>query len=107
MESSEQKGTKQILKNPSEEKLTKSMDKLQVNSEKLKSNIKVPEPNKESEELHDPFCDPKNPQKISFRDITSAAFLIKGGIEKTPCPVRIFLISKFKQKKKFSMIIFM
>ena len=35
----------------------------------------------------DPFCDPKNPQKISFHDITSAAFLIKDGVERTPCPV--------------------
>ncbi|XP_075148718.1 serine racemase [Haematobia irritans] len=34
----------------------------------------------------DPHCDPLNPQTISFRDITSAAFLIKDGVEMTPCP---------------------
>lgn len=39
-----------------------------------------------SEELLDPFCDPRNPKKITFQDVTTAAFLIKGGIERTPCP---------------------
>uniref|UniRef100_A0A1I8PCX6 L-serine deaminase n=1 Tax=Stomoxys calcitrans TaxID=35570 RepID=A0A1I8PCX6_STOCA len=34
----------------------------------------------------DPHCDPLNPKTISFRDITSAAFLIKDGVERTPCP---------------------
>lgn len=38
------------------------------------------------EEQVDPFCDPKNPKRISFHDVTSAAFLIKGGVERTPCP---------------------
>lgn len=38
-------------------------------------------------EILDPHCDPNNPQKISFHDITSAAFLIKDGVERTPCPV--------------------
>ncbi|EDV92939.1 L-threonine ammonia-lyase [Drosophila grimshawi] len=38
------------------------------------------------EEILDPFCDPNNPQCISFHDVTSAAFLIKGGVERTPCP---------------------
>lgn len=39
------------------------------------------------EEIVDPFCDSKNPKRISFHDVTSAAFLIKGGVERTPCPV--------------------
>ncbi|XP_017142318.1 L-threonine ammonia-lyase [Drosophila miranda] len=38
------------------------------------------------EEILDPFCDPANPRKISFHDVTSAAFLIRGGVERTPCP---------------------
>ncbi|XP_012275982.1 uncharacterized protein LOC105697329 isoform X2 [Orussus abietinus] len=36
-------------------------------------------------DLQDPFCIEDNPQKITFEDITSAAFKIKGGIIKTPC----------------------
>ncbi|XP_020813187.1 uncharacterized protein LOC110188002 [Drosophila serrata] len=38
------------------------------------------------EEIIDPFCNPDNPQRISFHDVTSAAFLIRGGVERTPCP---------------------
>lgn len=41
----------------------------------------------EADDKIDPFCDPNKPQRISFHDVTSAAFLIKGGIERTPCPV--------------------
>lgn len=40
-----------------------------------------------SEDFHDPACDPKKPVKISFQDVTSAAFVIRNGIEKTPCMV--------------------
>lgn len=39
------------------------------------------------EEIIDPFCNPEKPQRISFHDVTSAAFLIRGGVERTPCPV--------------------
>ncbi|XP_076283134.1 serine racemase isoform X2 [Lasioglossum baleicum] len=38
-----------------------------------------------NEELVDPFCVEENPQKITFEDITSAAFKIKCGIINTPC----------------------
>lgn len=41
----------------------------------------------ESKVFFDPFCDPENPVNVSFRDVTSAAFIIRTGIEKTPCPV--------------------
>jgi len=41
------------------------------------------------EEIVDPFCNPEQPQRISFHDVTSAAFLIRGGVERTPCPVDI------------------
>ncbi|KZC06262.1 L-threonine dehydratase catabolic TdcB, partial [Dufourea novaeangliae] len=37
------------------------------------------------EQLVDPFCVEENPQKITFEDITSAAFKIKCGIINTPC----------------------
>lgn len=43
----------------------------------------------EADDKIDPFCDPNKPQRISFHDVTSAAFLIKGGVERTPCPVSV------------------
>lgn len=39
----------------------------------------------QEEECKDPFCNPENPVVISFQDVTSAAFKIKGGVEFTPC----------------------
>lgn len=47
----------------------------------------------EMEEFLDPYCLEKKPQRINFQDVTSAAFLIKGGVEKTPCFVSTILIS--------------
>lgn len=40
----------------------------------------------------DPHCVAENPTKISFHDITSAAFMIKSGIEYTPCTVSISIL---------------
>jgi threonine dehydratase len=37
----------------------------------------------------DKFCDPKNPVKVQFNDISAAAYRIKGGVEYTPCNVCI------------------
>lgn len=37
--------------------------------------------------IEDPCCNPNKPIKISFQDITSAAFMIRGGVFKTPCTV--------------------
>lgn len=51
------------------------------------SVLNLPKEFENNDEILDPYCDPKNPQKISFHDITSAAFLIKDGVERTPCPV--------------------
>lgn len=45
------------------------------------------QPLEEQEVPVDEYCDPRNPQRISFHDVTSAAFLIKDDIERTPCPV--------------------
>lgn len=55
----------------------------------LLPNHDIPVPTKfnSTENVLDPFCDPEKPQKISFHDVTSAAFLIKDGVAKTPCPV--------------------
>ena len=39
------------------------------------------------EDLIDPFCDPENPVKITFNDVSAAAYRIKGGVENTPCTV--------------------
>lgn len=36
--------------------------------------------------VEDPYCSETKPQKINFHDITSAAFMIRGGVEMTPCP---------------------
>lgn len=47
--------------------------------------------NEKEEELIDPYCLDKNPLKITFHDVTSAAFLIKGGVENTPCFVSSFI----------------
>ncbi|KHJ79324.1 hypothetical protein OESDEN_21031, partial [Oesophagostomum dentatum] len=33
----------------------------------------------------DPACDPDNPRKITFSDVSSAAFNIKNGVARTPC----------------------
>lgn len=39
------------------------------------------------DDMVDPYCDPKNPVKITFNDVSSAAYRIKGGIDMTPCTV--------------------
>lgn len=48
---------------------------------------KVTEVDKKLRELEDPLCSPNNIQKITFQDVATAAFLIKGGVECTPCSV--------------------
>lgn len=39
------------------------------------------------ETVADPYCDEKNPRVITFQDVCQAAFMIKGGIDVTPCRV--------------------
>ncbi len=39
------------------------------------------------EDLIDQFCDPDHPIRITFNDISAAAYRIKGGVENTPCTV--------------------
>lgn len=38
-------------------------------------------------EIIDPQCCAENPVRVTFQDITSASYLIKTGIEYTPCTV--------------------
>lgn len=40
-----------------------------------------------AETVEDPFCDENNPRVISFQDVCQAAFMIRGGVEVTPCSV--------------------
>lgn len=59
-----------------------------------------------NENYEDPMCTAENPQKITFEDITSAAFKIKNRIRQTPCikshlsditGIEIFLKNDFLQ----------
>lgn len=38
-------------------------------------------------EVIDPHCVAEKPKRVTFQDITSASYLIKSGIEYTPCTV--------------------
>jgi len=40
-----------------------------------------------AETVADPYCDEQNPRIISFQDVCQAAFMIKGGVDVTPCRV--------------------
>jgi hypothetical protein len=40
-----------------------------------------------AETVKDPFCDEDNPRVITFQDVCQAAFMIKGGVERTDCTV--------------------
>lgn len=44
-----------------------------------------------NQDLEDPLCTAKSARKITFQDVTTASFLIKGGVEYTPCPVCLIL----------------
>lgn len=59
-----------------------------INSKSNMSDAEIIEAVQET--VKDPFCDEKNPKIITFHDVTSASFKIKGGIEYTPCPVSNF-----------------
>lgn len=54
-------------------------------------------------EIVDPNCVAEKPVKVTFQDITSASYLIKSGIEYTPCTVNTFNSNQrntFKLKEK-------
>ena len=46
------------------------------------------------EELVDSFCDPNNPRVLTFQDVSAAAYMIKPGIQQTPCTVSTVYIAK-------------
>lgn len=37
--------------------------------------------------LFDPWCDAENPIEVTFEDVSAAAFMLRGGIQRTPCAV--------------------
>lgn len=49
------------------------------------SKININELTITEDDLKDKFCDPDKPVRITFNDISAAAYRIKGGIENTPC----------------------
>lgn len=65
--------------------------KVKVDEKKVKFVEKKDEkealPDSVSETVEDPYCDEKHPRIISFQDVCQAAFMIKGGIDVTPCRV--------------------
>uniref|UniRef100_A0A8R1DXB8 L-serine deaminase n=1 Tax=Caenorhabditis japonica TaxID=281687 RepID=A0A8R1DXB8_CAEJA len=49
----------------------------------------------------DPDCDPENPKKVTFSEISSAAFNIKNGVQRTPCVRSLQLSTKFEMDLYF------
>ncbi|CRL07390.1 CLUMA_CG020364, isoform A [Clunio marinus] len=83
-----------------------------VNDVKIKNSLNsesdkaTQPPESAAETVLDPSCDEKNPRIISFQDVCQAAFMIKGGIDFTPCRrshlseqsgIEIFLKKEFQQ----------
>lgn len=52
-----------------------------------KSAVTVSLADSVAETVADPLCDENNPRIISFQDVCQAAFMIKGGVDVTPCRV--------------------
>ncbi|CAG9807557.1 unnamed protein product [Chironomus riparius] len=59
-------------------------DEKKVTFEEMDCSTK-PDSTDVAETVQDPFCDEKNPRVITFQDVCQAAFMIRGGIETTPC----------------------
>ena len=45
------------------------------------------EEEEDEEQLIDQFCDPQNPIRVPFQEVSAAAYKIKDGIQRTPCSV--------------------
>lgn len=58
-----------------------------------------------AETVVDPFCDENNPRVITFQDVCQAAFVIKGGVDVTPCKVCTYLICRRNLKFSLSDIV--
>jgi len=54
-------------------------------TDKSTSDDNTDDTNVTDDSILDPSCDPNHPIKITFNDVTAAAFKIKGGVERTPC----------------------
>lgn len=84
------------------DKLSKSIKKVNINidnldngydtSSNLSSGLSSPIIIEGNNDAEDPLCVAENPHKITFQDVTTAAFIIKGGVEYTPCPVSEFFL---------------
>lgn len=80
---------------PTEEKVVetpKGEIKVKVDEKKVKFDEKKEVPSladSVAETVEDPFCDEKNPRIITFQDVCQAAFMIKGGVDLTPCKVAV------------------
>lgn len=55
--------------------------------ESLNGSLKRLSLSETAETVEDPFCDEKNPRVITFQDVCQAAFMIRGGVEVSPCTV--------------------
>uniref|UniRef100_A0A0N4Z9M4 L-serine deaminase n=1 Tax=Parastrongyloides trichosuri TaxID=131310 RepID=A0A0N4Z9M4_PARTI len=56
-----------------------------MTEEATSHNIIINNIEKKDDPTVDPFCDPNNPKKVEFSEISTAAFNLKDGIMKTPC----------------------
>lgn len=52
-----------------------------------------------TDDMVDKYCDPKNPVRVTFNDVSSAAFRIKGGMDVTPCTVRYLIDLSYLEKQ--------
>lgn len=82
----------------SESNVSVKMEVLKLDNGNSNSNSGV------VEEFLDPYCLENKPQKITFQDVTSAAFMIKGGVERTPCFVSIFC-ALFSQRSNLAFFV--
>ena len=65
-------------------------------TDKSTSDDNTDDTNVTDDSILDPSCDPNHPIKITFNDVTAAAFKIKGGVERTPCNVSTCTVEIFK-----------
>lgn len=64
------------------------IETLKIDEKKVKKEEKKPAvADAVAETVSDPYCDENNPRIITFQDVCQAAFMIKGGIDVTPCKV--------------------
>lgn len=52
-----------------------------------------------TDDMVDKYCDPKNPVRVTFNDVSSAAYRIKGGMDVTPCTVRYLIDLSYLEKQ--------